>query len=72
MRCVRPLNLGLFLTGLNIEIYSVCLGYRLLIYKLLSVLVRVSIPAQNIMTSWDHGKLGRKGFIQLTLPCCCL
>jgi hypothetical protein len=31
------------------------------------VLVRVSIPAQ---TSWPRSKLGRKGFIQLTLPCC--
>jgi hypothetical protein len=31
------------------------------------VLVRVSIPAQNIMTK---NKLGRKGFIQLTLPYC--
>ena len=33
-----------------------------------SVLVRVSIPAQ---TSWPRSKLGRKGFIELTLPCCC-
>jgi hypothetical protein len=33
-----------------------------------SVLVRVSIPAQ---TSWARNKLGRKGFIQLTLPHCC-
>ena len=33
------------------------------------VLVRVSIPAQ---TSWPRRKLGRKGFIQLTLPHCCL
>jgi len=33
------------------------------------VLVRVSIPAQ---TSWPRSKLGRKGFIQLTLPHCCL
>ena len=32
------------------------------------VLVRVSIPAQ---TSWPRSKLGRKGFIRLTLPCCC-
>jgi hypothetical protein len=32
------------------------------------VLVRVSIPAQ---TSWPRSKLGRKGFIWLTLPCCC-
>ena len=32
------------------------------------VLVRVSIPAQ---TSWPRSKLGRKGFIQLTLPRCC-
>ena len=32
------------------------------------VLVRVSIPAQ---TSWPRSKLGRKGFIQLTLPHCC-
>jgi hypothetical protein len=31
------------------------------------VLVRVSIPAQ---TSWPRSKLGRKGFIQLTLPHC--
>jgi len=31
-------------------------------------LVRVSIPAQ---TSWPRSKLGRKGFIQLTLPHCC-
>jgi hypothetical protein len=33
-----------------------------------SVLVRVSIPAQ---TSRPRSKLGRKGFIQLTFPCCC-
>ena len=33
-----------------------------------AVLVRVSIPAQNIMTK---KQLGRKGFIQLTLPYCC-
>jgi hypothetical protein len=32
------------------------------------VLVRVSIPAQ---ISWPRSKLGRKGFIQLTLPYCC-
>ena len=32
------------------------------------VLVRVSIPAQ---TSWPRSKLGRKGFIWLTLPYCC-
>jgi hypothetical protein len=32
------------------------------------VLVRVSIPAQ---TSWPRSKLGRKGFIRLTLPYCC-
>ena len=32
------------------------------------VLVRVSIPAQ---TSWPRSKLGRKRFIQLTLPYCC-
>jgi hypothetical protein len=32
------------------------------------VLVRVSIPAQ---TSRPRSKLGRKGFIQLTLPHCC-
>ena len=35
---------------------------------LLPVLVRVSIPAQ---TSWPRSKLGRKGFIQRTLPHCC-
>jgi hypothetical protein len=34
-----------------------------------TVLDRVSIPAQ---TSWSRSKWGRKGFIQLTLPCCCL
>jgi hypothetical protein len=34
----------------------------------LAVLVRVSIPAQ---TSWPPSKVGRKGFIQLTLPHCC-
>jgi hypothetical protein len=33
-----------------------------------SVSVRVSIPAQ---TSWPRSKLGRKGFIPLTLPYCC-
>jgi len=33
-----------------------------------TVLVSVSIPAQNIMT---RGKLGRKNFIQLTFPHCC-
>ena len=32
------------------------------------VLVRVFIPAQ---TSWPRSKLGRKGFIWLTLPYCC-
>ena len=32
------------------------------------VLVRVSIPAQ---TSQPRNKLGRKGFIQLTVPHCC-
>jgi hypothetical protein len=32
------------------------------------VLVRVSIPAQ---TSLPRSKLGRKGFIWLTLPYCC-
>ena len=37
-------------------------------FKLTTVLVRVSIPAQ---TSWPRSKLGRKGFIQLTLPYCC-
>jgi len=34
----------------------------------MDVLVRVSIPAQSIMTK---KQLGRKGFIQLTLPHCC-
>jgi hypothetical protein len=34
----------------------------------LAVLVRVSVPAQ---TSWPGSKLGRKGFIRLTLPYCC-
>jgi hypothetical protein len=33
------------------------------------VLVRFSIPAQK---SWSRSKLERKGFIQLTLPHCCL
>ena len=32
------------------------------------VLVRVSIPGQNIMTK---KQVGRKGFIQLTRPHCC-
>jgi hypothetical protein len=32
------------------------------------LLGRVSIPAQ---TSWPRNKLGREGFIQLTLPYCC-
>jgi hypothetical protein len=35
---------------------------------MVTVLVRVSIPAQ---TSWPRSKLGRKGFIQLILPHCC-
>jgi hypothetical protein len=39
-----------------------------LILTIVSVLVRVSIPVQ---TSWSRSKLGRKGFIQLTLPHCC-
>ena len=39
--------------------YFICLHF---------VLVRVSIPAQ---TSGPRSKLGRKGFIWLTLPCCC-
>jgi hypothetical protein len=34
----------------------------------LFVLVRISIPAQ---TPWPRSKLGRKGFIRLTLPYCC-
>ena len=33
------------------------------------VLVKVSIPAQ---ISRPGSKLGRKEFIELTLPCCCL
>jgi hypothetical protein len=33
-----------------------------------AVLVRVSIPGQNIMTK---KQLGKKGFIQLTFPHCC-
>jgi hypothetical protein len=33
----------------------------------MTVLVRVSLPAQ---TSGPRSKLGRKGFIQLTLPYC--
>ena len=37
-------------------------------HKLGGVLVRVSIPAQ---TSWPRNKLGKKGFIHLTLPHCC-
>ena len=32
------------------------------------ILVRFSIPTQ---TSWPRSMLGRKGFIQLTLPYCC-
>ena len=32
------------------------------------VLVTISVSAQ---TSWPRSKLGRKGFIQLTLPHCC-
>ena len=40
--------------------YFICLHF---------VLVRVSIPAQ---TSGPRSKLGRKGFIRLTLPYCCL
>jgi hypothetical protein len=32
------------------------------------VIVRVSIPEQ---TSGPRSKLGRKGLIQLTHPCCC-
>jgi hypothetical protein len=38
------------------------MGYRAL------VLVKVSIPVQ---ASLPRSKLGRKGFIQLTVPCCC-
>jgi hypothetical protein len=34
----------------------------------LIVLVRVSVPAQM---SGPRSRLGRKGFIQLTLPYCC-
>jgi hypothetical protein len=37
-------------------------------FQLGFVLVRVFIPAQ---TSWPRSKLGRKGFIRLTLPHCC-
>jgi hypothetical protein len=36
-------------------------------FSLITVLVRVPIPAQ---TSWPRSKLGRKGFIRLTLPYC--
>jgi hypothetical protein len=43
-------------------------NHREAILNLVIVLVRVSIPAQ---TSWPWSKLGRKGFIQLTLPHCC-
>jgi hypothetical protein len=32
------------------------------------VLVSISIPAQKL---WPRSNLGRKGFIQLTLPHCC-
>jgi hypothetical protein len=41
------------------------LKMRFIDYELDTVLVKVSIPAQ---TSWPRSKLGRKGFIQLTLP----
>jgi hypothetical protein len=41
--------------------------YKVL-WSLMTALVRVSIPAQ---TSWPRNKLGRKGFIRLTLPYCC-
>jgi hypothetical protein len=37
-------------------------------FNILSVLVMVSIPSQ---TSRPRSKLGRKGFIRLTLPYCC-
>ena len=48
---------------------STSLGFDsvLVIYSLGAVLVRVSIPGQNIMTK---KQLGRKGFIQLTLLHC--
>jgi hypothetical protein len=47
-----------------------CWKFSLLMSKRIlgAVLVRVSIPAQ---TSRPRCKLGRKGFIQLTLPHCC-
>jgi hypothetical protein len=41
---------------------------RAMLLRRITVLVRVSIPAQ---TSWPRNKLGRKGFIRLTLPYCC-
>jgi hypothetical protein len=41
-------------------------AYKLEAFNKISCL-RVSIPAQ---TSWPRSKLGRKGFIRLTLPCC--
>jgi hypothetical protein len=47
---------------------NMCSSHAVLQIGLVSVLVRVSIPAQ---TSWPRSKLGRKGFIQLTFPHCC-
>ena len=48
----------------SIRKYSEVLGLT----SLQQSLVGVSIPAQ---TSWPRSKLGRRGFIWLTLPCCC-
>jgi hypothetical protein len=49
----------------------VCVGYFGINRELtkIVVLVRVSIPGKNIMTK---KQLGRKGFVQLTLPHCYL
>jgi hypothetical protein len=47
---------------------SFCCVRTFKFHKVLSFLDRVSIPAQ---TSWPRSKLGKKGFIQLTLPHWC-
>jgi hypothetical protein len=54
--------------GKSVHIVVIFVPSFLITLYYMNVLVRVSIPAQ---TSGPRNKLGRKGFIQLTLPYCC-
>jgi hypothetical protein len=63
----RTMDFSFFTNKLSLSIF-----YNILPHSdhphYLTVLVRICIPAK---TSWPRSKLGRKGFIQLTLPYCC-